>query len=150
MVSLLLNNDFGCDVNVKSVSGQSFLHIACQKGYVDFIKTAIVKYKADVNARDRNKNTPLHVAALHGNEPLIFALINTFGCDINTRDYLGRSALHLACLSGNSSLISRLAKHISPLVVDDNGDTPLHTLCEHSKLYTAEADWLCIETLLKL
>ena len=36
VVSLLLNNDFGCDVNVKGDLGQSFLHIACQKGYVDF------------------------------------------------------------------------------------------------------------------
>ena len=54
VVSLLLNNDFGCDVNVKGHLGQSFLHIACRKGYVDFIKTAIVKHKADVNVQDQD------------------------------------------------------------------------------------------------
>ena len=101
VVSLLLNNDFGCDVNVKVVSGQSFLHIACQKGYVDFLKTAIVKYKADINARDLNKNTPLMVAALEGREEVVSLLLNNdFGCDVNVKGGLGQSFLHIACQKG--------------------------------------------------
>ena len=101
VVSLLLNNDFGCDVNVKGVSGQSFLHIACQKGYVDFLKTAIVKYKADINAQDLNKNTPLMVAALEGREEVASLLLNNdFGCDVNVKGVSGQSFLHIACQKG--------------------------------------------------
>ena len=56
----------------------------------------------------------------------------------------GRSLLHNACAGGNVSLVQKLMlnyEHLSPLVVDEDGNTPLH-LCAyfgHSK---------CVEVLL--
>ena len=96
----------------------------------------------------KDNNTPLHVAALHGNETVVFALINKFGCDVNTRGQSGRSLLHLASQSGNSSLIIELAKYISPLVVDDNGDTPLHVAIRYFQY--GDKYQQCINTLLEL
>ena len=52
------------------------------------------------------------------------------GCDVNVTGHLGRSLLHSACASNNVSLVRLVSQHISPWVVDDNGDTPLH-ICAH-------------------
>ena len=47
------------------------------------------------------------------------------------RDSRGRSWLYLACESINCNLVRFFVQdmHLSPLVVDNNGDTPLHVLC---------------------
>lgn len=56
-------------------------------------------------------------------------LINAFQCDLEARGYLGRSILHSACASGYGKVVETIGKYVSPLVVDDNGDTPLHIAC---------------------
>ena len=113
VVSFLLNNDFGCDVNVKGDLGQSFLHIACQKGYVDFIKTAIVKHKADVNVQDLRGNTLLIAAALEGRKEVVsFLLNNDFGCDVNVKGHLDKSFLHIVCQKGYVDFLeTAIVKH---------------------------------------
>ena len=102
------------------------LHCACYGGHLDMVKMLISEFKADMNIVNGFNNTPLHVAAANGNEDVALALINEFGCDTNARDYSGRTFLHTACLLEKANIVKSAGTCISPLVQDNNGDTPLH------------------------
>ena len=125
-VAEMLAKEFG--PSVKDLDGQSLLHVACEQGNVNLVRTILRDGKADVTARDDEGNTPLHVAAMRGRKDVVLSLIDEFGCDVNVTGQLGRSLLHSACLSNNGSLVRLVSQHISPWVVDDNGDTPLHII----------------------
>ena len=81
---------------------------------------------ADVNAQDNDNDTPLHEAAANGKEDVALALINEFGCDTNARDWRGWTFLHTACSWGKANIVKSAGTCISPLVQDNDGDTPLH------------------------
>ena len=83
-------------------------------------------HSADIYARDDENNTSLHVAALSGNERVTLSLIDTLGCDIFVKGGNGYSLLHSACHKGHSNLIETLCKYMSPLILDEDGNTPLH------------------------
>ena len=113
--------------NVSSnVKGRSLLHIACEMGNINLVQRLSLDHKADVTARDDEGNTPLHVAAKSGREDVVLSLIKGFGCDVHVTGHLGRSLLHSACASNSGSLVRLVGQYISPWVVDDNGNTPLH------------------------
>ena len=125
-VALALINEFGCDTNIRGRDGRTMLHSACAGGCAALVRTLIRDHNADVNAQDNLKNTPLHIAAENGKEYLVLALINEFGCDINVRGWKGQTFLHTACASGSVNIVKSAAKCISPLVQDNDGNTPLH------------------------
>ena len=126
-VVLALINDFHCDPNGKGHHGRSLLHSACGGGNVSLVEALInLKHQTNLNALDIQGNTPLHVAALSGREEMVLALINKFQCDPAVRGYQGRSLLHSACVGGNVNIVRDVHQYISLLVVDSNGDTPLH------------------------
>ena len=125
-VVYVLVNEFGCDRCIKGYKGRQLLHSVCAEGDKRLVPILILDHKADITARDDEGNTPLHVAALSGSEDVVLTLINEFSCDVNVTGRLGRSLLHSACASNNGSLVRLVGQHISPWVVDDNGNTPLH------------------------
>ena len=126
-----LLSDYQCLVDAKGYHDYTALHYSCRYGHVDVVRT-LVTYKADVNARKDDDDTPLHVAARYGQLKVILALVNEFNCDISVRGHLGRSLLHSACASNSSSsgaVVELFSEYLSPLLVDSNGNTPLHTAC---------------------
>ena len=141
-VVLTLIKEFGCDPTVKGQYGRSLLHQACNSGNVSLVKTLIRDFKADITARDDDKDMPIHVAVFSGKEEVVLTLINEFGCDPTVKGRYDRSVLHYACISGNISLVKTLKRTtnaISPLVVDDIGNIPLHTCAsrDHSECVRA-------------
>ena len=138
-VVLTLIKEFGCDPTVKGQIGRSLLHRACWDGNVSLVKTLIRDFKADITARDDDKDVPIHVAAFTGKEEVVLTLIKEFGCDPTVKGQYGRSVLHYACIIGNVSLVKTLMRIISPLVVDEKGDTPLHKCAsrDHSEYVKA-------------
>ena len=123
-VAMMLVKEFGS--SVKGHKGRSLLHMACEEGNVSLVRTLLLDCKCDVTARDDGGDTALHVAAINGSKDIVLSLIEEFGCDVHAKGHLGRSLLHSACASNNSSLVSLVSKHVSPWVVDYNGDSPLH------------------------
>ena len=125
-VALALINEFGCDTNIRGWRDRTVLHKACEAGCVALVRTLIRDHNADVNAQDDSKETPLHVAAANGKEDVALALINEFGCDTNARDWNGMTFLHTACDNRKANIVKSPGTCISPLVQDNDGDTPLH------------------------
>ena len=125
-VALALINEFGCDTYIRSWRGRTELHSACEGGCVALVRTLIRNHNADVNAQDNINDTPLHVAAVNGKEDVALALINEFGCDTNARDSDGWTFLHTACYFASANILKSAGTCISPLVQDNDGETPLH------------------------
>ena len=124
-VALVLMNEFNCETK----GGTPYIHTACERGWVNLVRALVQKHGTnilnDITARDNEGNTPLHAAAIAGRKDFVQFLIE-IGCDVNVTGHLGRSLLHSACASNNGLLVRLVSQHISPWVVDDNGDTPLH------------------------
>ena len=125
-----LLSDSQCLVDAKGQDGYTALQYSCRYGHVDMVRT-LVKHKANVNVKANSGDTPLHVAAWYCQLEVVIALIHEFNCDINVKGHLGRSLLHsaCACLKFDGTVVEYVCRHLSPLLVDDNGNTPLHTAC---------------------
>ena len=124
-----LLSDSQCLVDAKGQDGYTALHYSCRYGHVDIVKI-LIKHKANVNARTDSDDTPLHLAAIYGKiEVFIAELSNDM---INFKGHLGRSLLHSACSCSDKSVgvvVEYVCRYLSPLLVDDIGNTPLHIAC---------------------
>ena len=122
-VLLLLISKFGCNPTKKGMNGESLLHIACRKGYLNIIRTLIHDYHADLNDRvdyneihftlalDNNGKTPFILALENERDKVMLVLISEFGYDpTNIQGDGGVSPLHVACKKGNLSLIRTLIR----------------------------------------
>ena len=132
------------DVNMKAGDSAYFnaptaLNFACAYGHIDMVRMLISEFKADVNLRDNYGNTALHYAAMYGHEDIVLALIHEFSCDVNIRGYRGETFLHKACYNGHANIVKSAGMHISPLVVDKYGNTPLHLASSHGHRECVEA-----------
>ena len=124
-----LLSDSQCLMDAKGQDGYTALHYACRYGHVDIVKI-LVKHKANVKARTEHGDTPLHLAALYGKIEVVIAELDSDM--INVKGHLGRSLLHSACACSDKSVgavVEYVCRYLSPLLVDDNGNTPLHIAC---------------------
>ena len=79
------------------------------------------------SVKDLEGQSLLHIACEVGNVILVqTSLKHNSKAYITATDNKGRSLLHSACASVKGSLVRLVSQYISPWVVDDNGDTPLH------------------------
>ena len=134
------------DVNIKAddfYTNVAALHLACDYGHIEMVRMLISEFKADVNIRDKHGDTPLHKAARNGYEDIVLALIHEFSCDVNIRGYRAKTFLHRACEYGHANIVKSAGMHISPLMVDEDGNTPLHL----ASLYCRRE---CVEAMLQL
>ena len=65
--ALFLLGEFSWDHTSIKNKASKLLHLICEKGNVDHVRTLIRKFYADVNAHDEHSRTPLHVAILAHN-----------------------------------------------------------------------------------
>ncbi|XP_014229656.1 ankyrin-1-like [Trichogramma pretiosum] len=88
----------------------------------------------DASVIDDDRKTALHYAAYEGNEKMIEVLIKC--CNPNLLDIDGNAPLHLAVDQGHIGVIEALLKNgVDPDVLDGNGRTCLHTICENGLYY---------------
>ncbi len=121
-------NDFldqGFDINSKTNSGSTLLHIAAQNNYLDMANILLAR-GAEVNALTEDGWTPLHFAAQKGYEELVKVLIKAgVNLDIAGLRY-HRTALHYAADQGRDGVVMiLLAAGANHNLLDKSGDTPL-------------------------
>ncbi len=126
-VAKLLITKYKCPVDCRNESKETPLHIACRKGYLNFVRMLMEK-GADPKADDEDNNTPLHLAALNGNANAVICLIDEFKCNPNIKGSQGTTILHQACSAGHVELVETLLINykLNPMSVDDYENTPLH------------------------
>ena len=125
-------SDYNCEVLAKDKDAYTaLLNTSCERGYVGIVRTLVTDQKADICAKTISGDTPLHVAARYGQLQVTIALIHEFNCDINVKGQLCRSLLHSACTYplSDDSIVEYFVRYLSPLLVDDDGNTPLHIAC---------------------
>ncbi|GAB66465.1 hypothetical protein PCYB_092510 [Plasmodium cynomolgi strain B] len=74
-------------INKRNSDGLCALHYACDRGYLDIVKT-LIEFGADVNAHDSCGDTALHIAAYSGKTDIIKYLTSA-GADINRKNSEG-------------------------------------------------------------
>ena len=125
-----------CEVNSRTASGDTPLHIAIACIESDNLKTVqyLVKVlNCDPNIQNKNGELPLHIACQVASLKLVKLVSN---CDPDTQTSSGDTALHLACLDLASQTVSYLLeqKHCNPNIQNANGETPLHIVCQNQDL----------------
>ena len=152
------NNDGTTPLSVRTGSGGTILHVACDKGDKNLVKK-LLESGADPNEPDEFGFTPLMRAVvstyksgittgahyyegstavnmavdkLTDNQLCALVLVVN-GAALNVRDVHGRTPLHLATMWGYHRLIKALAPSQEAFYFkDNNGCTPLHYACKNS------------------
>ena len=80
---------------------------------------------------DEEYETLLMTAVRYNEYEIVRLLVSDYGCDVNIRGRGGRSLLHVAATEGSNEMLELLINEygMSPLLVDDEGNTPLHHVC---------------------
>ncbi len=109
--------DSGVDVNVKDKDGNTALHEAAIKGYLDIVRW-LIGNGADVNVENSDGgDTALHLAALHGHTDVVKVLIWN-GADLNDK-HNGYTALHYAASCGYVEIVKDLLENGADLNAKD-------------------------------
>jgi len=91
----LLENTADIDTQHKDKRGNTFLHLASSRGYLEIVEILIHNKNFDINVKNNNGYTPLHSAAEGGHLDVIIYLIDNNG-DINIKNSDGDTAILLA------------------------------------------------------
>ena len=119
-----LINDGKADTSLRDNEGKIPFDIAVNNSPYEELALVILMNKGNC---DTKGGTPyIRSACRRGWVNLVKALVEKHGTGILKNYVLGWSLLHLACSYNSPSLVGFLSQHISPWVVDNNGDTPLH------------------------
>ena len=92
VVKLLVDND--CSVNICDADGQTPLHRACSKGYVDEAEL-FLKRNSNINQCNKLMKTPL-ILAVEDRHTIVVTMLVENKCDIDISDKDGRTALDIA------------------------------------------------------
>ena len=97
--------------------GDTPLHQACKRGWLDIVKMLIEKYRCDPNVVTKDRLSVLHFACKYGHIDIVTLLIENYGCDPNVVTESNESLLHYAC---------RYASHIDvvTLLIEKYGCDP--------------------------
>ena len=137
-------------MNAKDSYDITPLHLACQAGNLEGVKSLLEECDADIMIQDSNGDTPLHEACLHG-EKIIFDLLlskmteKSVGLGLGSqgerkinlviKNRLGLTPFHFACRGGHLEIAEKLYDHSdNPEALvrekDKEGETALHLACQ--------------------
>ncbi|KXJ74392.1 hypothetical protein RP20_CCG013771 [Aedes albopictus] len=141
IVSLLLNHN--ADVNAKSNSKLTALHLAAQYGFLEIADVLLQTNKCNGNAQDEYGRTALHFAVNFNHIQIVRLLMNhsaDLKLDLNAADSGDNTALHLAVLRNHTEVAKLLIGNPSVDINARNEDSivPLHLAAEHGNSVIVE------------
>lgn len=128
IVEILLNEN-PAKINEGDKHGETPLHVASGKGFVD-IMNLLLERGADIDKPDNDRETPLHSACRNGWERSARLLLKEKAKTDRT-DNQGETPLHAASRKGHERVVAvLLEEHAEIDVTDNNGKTPLGAASE--------------------
>lgn len=136
-------------MNAKDSYDITPLHLACQAGNLEGVRSLLEECDADIMMQDSNGDTPLHEACLHGEKEIFYVLLSkmiekSVGLELGSQERkinlviknrLGLTPFHFACRGGHLEIAEKLYDHSdnSEALVretDKEGATALHLACQ--------------------
>ena len=108
VVQLLLR--YGADINFQNHIGQTALHKASQRGYVNIIKL-MLNHNVDVDAPDHDGSTPLHLAVSKAHLETVQLLLK-HGASVHTQNNRGETSFQAASERGLQEITDLLSMYI--------------------------------------
>ena len=137
-VVMYLTEHHGYFLHIKSNSGRTALHHACNGGKVDIFKH-LVTVGLDVHDRDNDMNNMIHLACCRRNHDMIAYLLQHYSDHmIQPTTKLGWYPFHTASWHGDEAILRLFMKHnVDICKLTSEGESILHISCRLANIHTA-------------
>lgn len=122
-----IDSDTTLDINSKTKTGDTALHIACNLQEKEIVEILLKNDEIEINAQDfENEFTPLIYAVNLSNFDIVNILLEN-GANVNLQDGFGNTVVHYSVIEDNIKILSRLVEFDPNLNLwNTDGKTPLH------------------------
>ncbi|XP_076585124.1 85/88 kDa calcium-independent phospholipase A2 [Chaetodon auriga] len=138
----LKHNHVQSQINARDASGQTPLHLACERGDSSCVKELLEESQARTDIKDRNGETPMHSAAKQDSPAIIQVLCSRLCTGVNELNNNGETPLHVACRLGRMESVKALLAGGAKCDVIGGAGYPIHAAMKYSEKG-------CVEEILK-
>lgn len=138
----LKHNYVQSQINTRDASGQTPLHLACERGDSVCVTELLEESQARTDIKDRNGETPMHCAAKQESPAVIQILCSRLCSGVNELNNNGETPLHVACRLGRVETVKALLGGGAKCDVIGGVGYPIHSAMKYSEKG-------CVEEILK-
>ncbi|XP_022069712.1 85/88 kDa calcium-independent phospholipase A2 isoform X1 [Acanthochromis polyacanthus] len=138
----LKHNYVQSQINSRDASGQTPLHLACERGDLPCVKELLEESQARTDIKDRNGETPMHSASKQDTSVIIQVLCSRLCSGVNELNNNGETPLHVACRLGRVESVKALLGGGAKCDVIGGTGYPIHMAMKYSEKG-------CVEEILK-
>lgn len=104
----LKHNYVQSQINARDASGQTPLHLACERSDLACVRQLLEESQARTDIRDRLGETPMHCAAKQDTPAIIQVMCSRLCSGVNELNNNGETPLHVACRLGRVESVKAL------------------------------------------
>uniref|UniRef100_A0A8C9R7G9 phospholipase A2 n=1 Tax=Scleropages formosus TaxID=113540 RepID=A0A8C9R7G9_SCLFO len=134
----LKHNYVVSQINCRDASGQTPLHLACERGDVSSVRELLEDCQASTSIKDHQGETPMHRAAKQDSVAVIQVLCSRACPGVNEQNNAGETPLHVACRLGRAEALKALLAGGARCDVMGSMGYPIHIAMKHNEKSCAE------------
>ncbi|XP_075941441.1 85/88 kDa calcium-independent phospholipase A2 [Anarhichas minor] len=138
----LKHNYVQSQINARDASGQTPLHLACERGDLACVRQLLEESQARTDIRDRLGETPMHCAAKQDTPAIIQVMCSRLCSGVNELNNNGETPLHVACRLGRVESVKALLGGGAKCDVVGGTGYAIHSAMKYSEKR-------CVEEILK-
>ncbi|KAM4585221.1 85/88 kDa calcium-independent phospholipase A2 isoform 2-T3 [Odontesthes bonariensis] len=138
----LKHNYVQSQINARDASGQTPLHLACERGDLACVKELLEESQARTDIKNHNGETPMHCASKQDTPVIVQVLCSRLCSGVNELNKNGETPLHVACRLGRVESVKALLGGGAKCDVIGSTGYPIHTAMKYSEKG-------CVEEILK-